>query len=347
MLKKLSLKNFRSFENKTFDFGPALTVIVGKNSQGKTNLLEAVHFVVNGVGFREIFEEELLSFGKNQAAVEAVIESEKEPFSYEIKISLISGRVEKRFFINRAEKKKSQYEGAQTKTVLFSPEQINIVIGSPSLRRDYFNKTISLFDFEYKKRLINYEAALRKRNKVLELKLPVDRLKQELVFWNDYLTKQGGYLTRHRQLYVDFLNKNQRLDSKKFSISYLKSEINDEVLREHLSEEMRLRKTLVGPQKDDFQIAVDGKNVHHFGSRSEQRLSIFWLKLNEIKYFEQEYQKKPIILLDDIFSELDQENQKVIVRLVRQYQTLATTTELKLLDLINFPDNAADHTINL
>jgi len=344
MIKKLFLENFRNFEKQSFDFSPYLTIIVGKNSQGKTNLLEGIYFIVNGVGFREVFEEELLLFGKKETMIEAIMIENNEPFSYQIKASLFNDRIEKKFFINKTEKKKSQYLNILTKTVLFSPEQINIVIGSPSLRRNYFNKTISIFDLEYKNKINNYNVALRKRNKILESRLLIEKLKEELAFWNDYLIKQGEYLTEKRQSYIDFLNQNREVDSKSFSIEYLKNQITKERLEENFNQEVRLRKTIIGPQKDDFQISISGENIHHFGSRSEQRLSIFWLKLNEIRYFESQYQKKPIILLDDIFSELDRDNQKIIVNLVKEYQTIVTTTELRLVNLSN---NSTNHTIDL
>ncbi|MFH0979829.1 MAG: DNA replication and repair protein RecF [Candidatus Roizmanbacteria bacterium] len=347
MIKKLFLRNFRNFEKNSFDFSPRLTIIVGKNSLGKTNLLEGIYFLVNGVGFREVFEEELVLFGKKEASVEAIIIENNEPFSYQINTSLFNNRIRKKFFINKTEKKKPQYLNSLTKTVLFSPEQINIIIGSPKLRRDYFNKTISIFDLEYKNKLNNYEAALRKRNKILESRFSEEKLKEELVFWDDYLIKQGEYLTKKRQSYVDFLNQNKKFDSKSFSIEYLKNEITKEKLKENFNLEVRLRRTIIGPQKDDFQISISGKNVHHFGSRSEQRLSVFWLKLNEIRCFENQYKKKPIILLDDIFSELDRDNQKIIVDLVKEYQTVTTTTEKKLPNLINLSNNGAYHTIDL
>ncbi len=342
LLKQLVLINFRNFSDKKIDLSPFLTLIIGKNSLGKTNILEGIYFFVNGFGFREIKEEELLSFGKNEAMVEGVVTINKdEDLRCAVKMSLIDQRISKKFFINKTERKHSQYVDDQIKTILFSPEQINIIIGSPQLRREYFDKMIAVFDLEYKKRLINYQAALRKRNKVLELRIPVDKLQGELKFWDEYLIKQGRYLTKKRQAYIDFLNDNQELDSKKFSIVYLKNEINELRLKENFPESIRYRKTLIGPQKDDFQIFVNSsygkKNVHHFGSRSEQRLAVFWLKINEIKYFEKFFKKKPIILLDDIFSELDQNNQKTIIPLISQYQTVATTTEEGVVNLIKIP----------
>ncbi len=329
LLKKIRLVNFRNFFEKTFSFDEKMTLIVGRNSLGKTNLLEAVYFLTNGVGFRESKEEELLNFNKKEGLVEGVIAEGNIDFYFSVKISIDQTFLKKRFFIDKKEKKYNQYVFNQLKTVLFSPDQINIITGSPSLRREYFDKLISAFDFEYKKKLNNYLSALKKRNKILETKFNDINLDEELDFWNNYLIKEGNYLTQKRQEYVNFLNQNPTIDSKNFSIIYYKNEINKQAFLEKKEEEKRLRKTLIGPQKDDFSILILEKNqkkdVAKFGSRSEQRLAIFWLKINEIKYLENFFKKKPVVLLDDIFSELDEENQKIIFPLLYSHQTIASS----------------------
>lgn len=335
LLKKIKLINFRNFQEKIFDFDKNLTLIFGKNSLGKTNLLEAVYFLINGVGFRESKEEELINFDKNKAIVEGIIGDEKNDFYFTVQIDNLPIGIKKRFFIDKKEKKHFQYCQQQLKTVLFSPEQISIITGSPSLRRDYFDRLISSYDFEYKKKLINYTSALKKRNKILEIKFNDLELEEELEFWDDYLIKEGVYISKKRQEYIDFLNKNQKINSKKFSIIYLKNEISKKLFLEKRAEEKRLKKTLIGPQKDDFVIYIEDdknqkKEVGKYGSRSEQRLAIFWLKINELKFFEQFFKTKPIILLDDIFSELDEDNQKIIFPLIKNYQTIATS--IKLID---------------
>jgi Recombinational DNA repair ATPase (RecF pathway) len=222
LLKNISLINFRNFKNKKIDFHPSLTLISGMNSQGKTNILEGIHFLINGVGFRETKEEELLFFNEKEGLVEGNFDESGNITSYLIKLYFVGDKLNKVFFIDKTRKKHQQYLQQQTKTVLFSPEQINIIIGSPQLRRDYFDKLISLFDWEYKKRLVNYHLALKKRNKILELKADKENLKEELSFWDKYLIDQGSYLTKKREEYLDFLNSYQSLDSKNFYISYLK-----------------------------------------------------------------------------------------------------------------------------
>ncbi len=340
ILAKISLHNFRNFEKKAFDLNAFLTIIIGPNARGKTNLLEAIYFSINGSGFRESREEELMSFGKKEAYVQVVFQLKKDSMEYKIQLRLKKIGTEKKYFVNRTEKKHRQYGQDMIQVVLFSPEQIKIINDAPDIRRQYFNRLLSLFDYEYKAKLTNYENALRRRNKVLEMVHDESRLREELAFWNDYLIKQADYIVEKRRHYLDYLNQNPDLDHKKFRIDYLTSPINEQSLESIFSQEKRLRKTLVGPQKEDFhiyQLNHQEKNIHHFGSRSEQRLAVLWLKMNEIKFCEEKSKRKPILLLDDIFSELDEDNKKLVLSLVKKYQTCLTTTEQEMLSLIKVP----------
>jgi len=340
LLKQTNLLNFRSFKKGVFDFNPFLTIIIGENARGKTNLLESLFFLIHGEGFRESREEELIQFGQNNCSVEGVFGQKDDTFHFKIILTKKSIGTEKFFFISKARKQHLAYIKEQAKAVLFTPEQIDIIIGAPAIRRSYFNKLISSFNFEYKKRLDNYENALRRRNKVLERYFDEGKLREELKFWNNYLITQASYITRERQSYLDYLNKNTRLDTKEFSIDYLRNEMTEDRLEEVFNEEKRWRRTVIGPQKDDFQIYLkndQNKNIHHFGSRSEQRMAVFWLKMNEITYYEELFKKRPFLLLDDVFSELDFHNKKIVVDLVKKYQTVVTTTEIGMIDIIDVP----------
>ncbi|MCX7955796.1 MAG: DNA replication and repair protein RecF [Patescibacteria group bacterium] len=333
-LKRIKLINFRNFKEKELIFDKNINLIIGKNSLGKTNILESIHFLINGIGFREEKEEELINFYEKESKVfgDFLINSDFLSFSIFLKLEKTK-KLTKKFYIEKSEKKHFLYQQEQTNTVLFSPEQLEIIIGSPEKRRRYFDKIISFLDSEYKKKLINYEQALRKRNKILELKSNFIDLNNELNFWDDYLIKNGNYLTQKREEYINFLNLNQKIDFKFFSIKYLKNEINRERLKNSFEESIKYKKTIVGPQRDDFEIYLldhknnQDKNIHKFGSRSEQRLAIFWLKINEIKYIEKNKKIKPLILLDDIFSELDENNKKIIFPIINNYQTIASSVE--------------------
>ncbi len=335
LLKQIDLNNFRNFERKKFDFSPLLTVIIGSNALGKTNLLEGIYFIINGTGFRETREIELINFKKlKSASLEGIFEEKKLDYHFKILLTIKEDSLQKSFLINGSRKRHLQYIQDQTRCVLFTPQQIEILTGAPQKRRDYFNKFISLYDLEYKKKLDNFESGLRRRNKLLEHHQDKNKLKEEIVFWDNYLVEQGSYLTLKRRDYIDFLNKNHKIDSKIFAIKYLSNEFTKEKAEKMLDVESRVRRTLFGPQKDDFQILLEGKDIHRFGSRSEQRLTIIWLKINEILYYEQTMKKQPILLFDDIFSELDSKNKKLVLSLVEKYQTVATTTDKEILDLV-------------
>jgi DNA replication and repair protein RecF len=344
-LKSIRLNQFRNFEDSSFEINPLLTVIIGENARGKTNLLESIFFSINGIGFRESREEELILWGKDTALVESVFEEEKEELGaprgpkaiFDIFLHKRGEVVGKKFTVNKSQKTHKQYTEYQTKAILFAPEHIDIISGSPDKRREYFNRVISLFDYEYKRKLTNYEHALRKRNKVLEFHKNVETLKEELAFWNDYLEEQAKYITQKRQEYANYLNEHKEVQNRQFEIDYQKNLLTKELLEFHFDEERRWRKTTIGPQKDDFIISLieNGvkENVHLYGSRSEQRLGVFWLKLNELHFLEEFFKQKPILLLDDVFSELDVKNKKLVLDLVREYQTVITTTEDELLEL--------------
>ncbi len=344
LLKSVHFHHFRNFKVGTYSFNPFLTVVVGENARGKTNILEGIHFLITGQGFREEKEEELIHLGQNDSYVEGIFNLGDDDFTFKVALTKRQATVEKLFYVNKTRKKHFQYLPEQTKTVLFAPEQIEIIIGAPSIRRDYFNRLIASYDPEYKKRLANYDNALRRRNKILETHHDENQLREELVFWNDYLITQAEYLTKKRREYTDFLNKHQKLDSKEFYIKYEKNEFTADRSNAVFAEERRWRRTIIGPQKDDFQIylkdnppAGGDKNIHHYGSRSEQRMAVFWLKMNEIHYYEDTRKKKPVLLLDDVFSELDLHNRKIVLDLVKKYQTILTTTEPEILDLTEVP----------
>ncbi|MBI3620001.1 DNA replication and repair protein RecF [Candidatus Roizmanbacteria bacterium] len=341
VLKKIVIANFRNFSHAVFPFGESLTVIIGLNAKGKTNLLESIYFICHGSGFRESKEEELVTIGEKMLRVQARFRKADHHVDFQIVVKKNDHGFTKVFTINKTPKKYFSYSRETTRAVLFSPEQITLMIGPPESRREYFNKLISFYDPEYKKRLINYESALRKRNKLFEQIVDPEKLQEELVFWNEYLEEQATYITLKRKEYADFLNAHPTVDEKSFKIEYLADEFTKTRLKESFENERRYRRTLIGPQKDDFCIYAKEvkslKNLHHFGSRSEQRLTIFWLKLNEINYYRLIFSQKPILLLDDIFSELDHHNKTLVLKLIGGYQTVMTTTETEVLEMIDNP----------
>ena len=342
ILKQIYLTNFRNFTQSDFSFSPYLTLIIGENARGKTSLLEAIFSSVYGTGFRETREIELIRWDDDDALVESSYDDHDQNTLFQVHMQKSSETtVRKAYYVNKTGKSSNQYRALQTQAVLFAPEQIQIITGSPSRRRRYFDEVISAVDREYKKKLRYFENALRRRNKILEHYEDELKLFEELKFWDHYLIEHGSYISQERDEYINYLNHHPAVNGKKFSVTYEQDLFSEERLNEIKKREYRFRKTLIGPQKDDFTFNLhvpQEKNVNLYGSRSEQRMAIFWLKLNELSYFEDHTQMKPLLLLDDIFSELDEHNRELVMNMIKDHQTIATTTEEEVTDLAEMPE---------
>ena len=354
ILKSISFHNFRNFNDKQFNINPNLTAIFGNNARGKTNLLEGIYFILKGEGFRESREEQLIKFIEKNCYVDAKLEDKISKDISNLRIDLTIGAfgLNKTFFLQKTKKGRKSYLKNLITVVLFSPEQIEIIDRTMSIRREYFDKFLSGIDSEYKKRLTNYNQALRKRNKILETGFNSSNLDAELDYWNKLLIDNGSYLILKRRGYISYLNSNTMVDSKEFSVQYIENKINQERFSESLQKELLVKRTLIGPHRDEYNIFLVNKlaakkDIHMYGSRSEQRLGLFWLKINELRYLESFFKKKPLLLLDDIFSELDRNNQKLIFNLIGNYQTIVTSTEKELTKLINLSNNSSYDTVNL
>lgn len=344
LLKEIKLTNFRSFSNTIFLFDPHLTIILGNNSVGKTNLLEAIYCLSKGHGFREKQEEELLKHDETTANIQSMfIDNNKNKTNFRVHLSNQSSFL-KACFIDKIKKRAFDYALLTTPVVIFSPNMLYIIDGEIAERREFFDGILSLIDKEYKKRLTNYMNSLKRRNKLLEKVTDIGLLKDQLVFWDSYLIKEASYITKKRDELVTFLNTHSTVHDKSFSITYLKNEISEKTLNDSFQKQLYIHRTVVGPQRDSYEIYITNpastpqtksftKNVHRYGSRSEQRLALFWIVLCEIQLYETILQKKPLILLDDIFSELDESNKSLILSLIKDYQTVVTTTEIKIAEL--------------
>jgi len=328
-LTSLSLRNFRNARLLKLEIDPKITCLVGENAQGKTNILEGIYFLLTGKGIKENRQEELLTFEEKDADVEGILENYESQVLLRIHLAL-SQRVEKVFMVNKLKKMKSGYLKESIPCVLFSPSLISIIDGQPSERRTFIDGMLSTIDMEYKKRLSNYENALRKRNKIIEKTENIESLRKELGFWDDYLIQQADYITAARDACVERIN-GQQISELSFRLTYTKKIISHETLEEYFMKQYYQKRTLVGPQRDEYRIMYnkdgDEIDVHTYASRGEQRLALFWLILQQLNIYVEDLQHDPILLLDDIFSELDQKNKHLITEHINRFQTILTTTE--------------------
>ncbi|MBI4065369.1 AAA family ATPase [Candidatus Gottesmanbacteria bacterium] len=260
----------------------------------------------------------------------------------------------RKYLVNGVPRRMIDFVG-NLRAVLFWPEHLELVTDSPSLRRKYLDSVLIQVDREYRRNLLSYERGLRQRNRLLDLINEGKAHRHQLLFWDQLLIKAGGYLTDKRAQYLDFINE-YRVSPRKglgqtsidYRVEYDKSVISESRLEQYKEEEVAAKATLVGPHRDNFVIAKSqipnpndqtrGKaellDLSKYGSRGEQRLAVIWLKLAELLFIEQKTGDRPILLLDDIFSELDDTHRKLVIELIGRQQTIVTSADRDIIHII-------------
>lgn len=338
LLKKLTLYNFRSYKKEQINFDKRLTIIVGPNTSGKTNILESIFLVATGKSFRAQKDTEMVSYTSPVARVIADIEKNNEADKLELILTrgeLYQKKIStKRYLINGVAKRYLDFVGT-LKVSLFWPEDLELVTDSPSIRRRYLDFVLTQTDREYLRNLRSYEKGLRIRNKILESIREGESKKEELEFWNNLLIDNGSFITKTRKEYSDFLNnRNSSMNGDIFKIIYDASLISEERLKQYTTEEINAATTLVGPHRDDFQFTISKeRDLSLYGSRGEQRLGVLWLKLGELAFIKEKSEgENPVLLLDDIFSEFDHHNRQLVFEHIGNQQTIITTTDIHLIE---------------
>ncbi|OGG25765.1 hypothetical protein A2960_05485 [Candidatus Gottesmanbacteria bacterium RIFCSPLOWO2_01_FULL_39_12b] len=353
IISKLTLQNFRSFPEKEITFSPLVTILLGPNACGKTTILEAIFLLATGKSFRVEKDLEMISFKEEIGRVKGSIEiTQLDAEQIDLEIVLSKGEVMgiktpmKKYSVNEVGKRMIDIVG-RLKVVLFWPEDLELVTDSPSLRRRYLDFVLIQVDREYRRTLLSYEKGLRQRNRLLEAIREKEAHRHQLIFWDQLLIKNGEYITRRREEYIDFVNKLQisndklqiksKIQNPNYQLEYDRSIISRQRLDQYSQEEVAAGVTLVGPHRDDVKFKIQNskfkikneeyRDLSHYGSRGEQRLAVLWLKLGELAYIEAQTGGKPVLLLDDILSELDHEHRKIIFEVIGNQQTLMTMTD--------------------
>ncbi len=343
---KTILQKFRLYEKQSFTFSPTITIFVGPNAVGKTNILESLTLASVGKSFRAVRDSDMILWGNEVARVTHTIASyqkEGSPDGEEkLEILLTTGMVQgqktqsKKYFVNGISRRQIDFVG-NLRSVLFSPTDLKLVTESPSIRREYLNTVLVQVDREYRRNVQSYERGLRQRNSLLDRIHEGTASRSQLLFWDQLLIKTGSYITEKRNEFIDIVN-TYVLDDLRYRIVYDPSVISTARLMQYKDEEIAAKTTLVGPQRDDFRFEKIGTDntyidLARFGSRGEQRLAILWLKLAELDFIEQKTGERPILLLDDIFSELDEDSRHIVFSIIDNQQTIITSAEEELLPL--------------
>lgn len=363
----LFLTNFRNFTSKKIVFDPKLTVIIGPNGSGKSNILEAIG-LLSAVRLRRVETDlDLVKFGKTETKIEARVGdkekvnltlnlqiddpeysssvSEKNNLSYSSndneKSNSDSSRftrtitdraykpyVKKSYFIDEIRKRWVDFTN-HLAIVEFAPSDLELISGSPSVRRHHLDSLLSSLDRDYWRNLSSYNKVVVRRNKVLQRIMDGKSKKGELDFWDQRLLEHGKYLTEARQKFFEFVNlpAGRQVLSPYYSWELKQSLLSEEKLSKNRDRDVAAGVTLSGPHRDDFVFVFRGKNLEFFGSRGEQRMAILALKLVELEYFANIRGSRPVLGLDDIFSELDWEHREAVLGVIEKQQTIITTAE--------------------
>lgn len=344
-VKNLRLKDFRNYNSLNLSLNKNLNIIIGDNAQGKTNLLEAIYFSCFGKSFRTNKNKDLIQIDKefNYVKLEVKLKHIETKIEYRIHKNL-----KKQIKINNNSIKKLSDILGNINVVLFSPEDLELVKGSPGVRRNFINRELSNLYPKYCKKLIKYQKIRKQRNNLLKkykMSNDHDKFNNHLEIFSKQLIDIGSYIILKRYKFLKRLNKiskkiHRKLTNENLKLDYVSNidfnknnleEIKNkfkEKLNTNKKREKKLGYTLVGPHRDDFSMSINNRDINKYGSQGQQRTTALSIKLSEINLIKEEIGEYPILLLDDVFSELDINRQKRLLENFNKTQTIITSTHL-------------------
>lgn len=336
-IKTLELKNYRNYDSLTVSFDPNVNIIYGENAQGKTNILESVYMCGLGKSHKRAKENELIKMGCSEAHIKGEFFEEDLSTRIDIHLKKSGG---KGIAINRIPIRKISELYGRVSVVIFSPEDLEIIKRGPSLRRNFINQELCQVDPIYVEDLINYSKILKQRHELLKkLDSPAEN-KEELVetldIWDLQLVHFGTKIIERRKKFLEEINEcifdihyDLTEGKEKLKLVYDPSVTEDAFYEELLRNRERdkiYKNTSVGPHRDDLLFYENEKDLKIYGSQGQQRTCVISLKLAEIRMIEQMKREKPILLLDDVLSELDRTRQEKLLKGMGGTQTIITCT---------------------
>lgn len=344
-IDSLALKNWRNYKGLQLWFDRNLNVLAGANGQGKTNLLEAISYLANAKSFRTRDESELVMFGENRLVATAGIRNRLG--DNKLSISFNSEARSRETAVNGVSLARGSYLGNFI-TVLFTPEDLLLVKGGPQHRRRFIDDEIAKISPLYEHQLLKYNQVLRQRNHLLKTIRFLKERGSELTGWDEQLALLGSAVVVKRRTTVYRLGLLARLVHRRLSggaedlyLGYdtslpAKEDAGGEeiakamllALKQKREEELRLGQTLVGPHRDDLVLRINGKEARVFASQGQQRTLVLALKLAELEFIKGETGEFPVLLFDDVFSELDVRRRQMLLEVLDgKVQTFVSGTE--------------------
>lgn len=345
VIKSLNLVNFRNYSRLQLNFHSKMNIIIGKNASGKTNILESVCVLGLTKTYKNGVEPNLISFGMNQCKIKGKVKTDKVLKNLEVFIE----HGNKVLKVNRTEIKKISDYISNLNVIVFTPEDLDIIKGSPSIRRNLLNIELSQISSQYLNTYNEYNKLLKMRNEYLKLLLTssiADSTYLDII--TEKLIEKAIMIYLERKKYLDFINdsidsiyskitKDHGLEVR-YEPNIEDLEFESEKIRKKMKytfkknykKELNYGVTLFGPHRDDFSFYFNQNNLKFFGSQGQQRVAVIAFKLSEIDIFKSYKNTKPVLLLDDIFSELDITKRNHLLEYINQdIQSIITTTDIK------------------
>ena len=338
------MKQFRNYENACVEFKKNINIIIGNNAQGKTSLIESMYVLSTTKSHRTSKDSQLILFGTDFARIEADIKREQDDFSLSL---VLSKKGKKASYNGIVQKKLSDYVGKLI-VVMFAPEDLSLVKGGPQYRRRFMDMEIGQLSPSYLFHLGQYSKLLKQRNELLKQlrinrqnELLLDVITEQLVPHAVYvLNKLIEFLKQLESFCKDFHGEISK-QKEEIQLDYINSfkniELDEESIlqkyRELYDQDIQLGSTNLGPHRDDFSVSINGINTHQFGSQGQQRTASLSMKLAEIELIYSVLHEYPILLLDDVLSELDDTRQTQLLNTIKnKVQTFITTTNIDGID---------------
>ena len=343
-IESIKLSNFRNYESLELSFDKGTNIFYGDNAQGKTNILESVYLCGTSKSHKGSKDREIIRFEQDEAHIRMMVG--KDSMSYKIDMHLRKNKA-KGVAINGLPIKKARELLGVVNLVFFSPEDLNIIKNGPGERRRFMDAELCQLDKLYLTDLAGYNHVLNQRNKLLKDMYKQPDLGATLDVWDMQLVNYGRKIIGKRREFVESLNEFIKEIHRNLTggieVIYepsVESEALEESLFRNRDRDLRMKMTSSGPHRDDLMVAVNGIDIRKYGSQGQQRTAALSLKLSEIYLVEKIVHDKPVLLLDDVLSELDGSRQLYLMESIKDIQTIITCTGIE--DSIKkYADNAA------
>ena len=351
-IESIKLSNFRNYESLELSFDKGTNIFYGDNAQGKTNILESVYLCGTSKSHKGSKDREIIRFEQDEAHIRMMVG--KDSMSYKIDMHLRKNKA-KGVAINGLPIKKARELLGVVNLVFFSPEDLNIIKNGPGERRRFMDAELCQLDKLYLTDLAGYNHVLNQRNKLLKDMYKQPDLGATLDVWDMQLVNYGRKIIGKRREFVESLNeiikeihRNLTGGIENIQVIYepsVESEALEESLFRNRDRDLRMKMTSSGPHRDDLMVAVNGIDIRKYGSQGQQRTAALSLKLSEIYLVEKIIHDKPVLLLDDVLSELDSSRQNYLLESIHDIQTMITCTGLDDFVSHQFTINKVFHVV--